>query len=61
MKPEILTDKTDRFSDWLEQIIQDVIVGSLVIILTLAAVHWISDTMQERLDAIGVPPIERRR
>jgi hypothetical protein len=51
----------DRFSDWLEQIIQDVIVGSLVIILTLAAVHWISDTMQARLDAIGVPPIERRR
>jgi hypothetical protein len=51
----------DRFSEWLEQIIQDVIVGSLVIILTLTAVHWISDTMQERLDAAGVPPIERRR
>ena len=51
----------DRFSDWLEQIIQDVIVGSLVVILTLTAVHWISDTMQERLDAAGRPPVEVRR
>jgi len=51
----------DRFSDWLEQIIQDVIIGSLVIILTITAVHWISDTMQARLDAAGRPPVEGRR
>jgi hypothetical protein len=61
MKPESLIDKTDRFSDWLEQIIQDVIVGSLVVILTITAVHWIGSQMQDGLDSAGRPPIERRR
>lgn len=51
----------DRFSEWLEQVVQDVIIGSLVVILTITAVHWISDTMQARLDAAGRPPVEVRR
>jgi hypothetical protein len=44
-----------------EKIFQDILTGLLVLLIVLTAVHWISDTMQERLDAIGVPPIERRR
>lgn len=56
-----LIDRMDSFSDWFEQVIMDIIVGSLVVILTITAVHWVSDTQQERLDAAGRPPVERRR
>lgn len=51
----------DRFSNWFEQIVMDIIVGALVAILAIAAVRWIGDTMQTRLDAAGRPPIEGRR
>ncbi len=46
---------------FFERIFQDIITGLLVLVLTITAVHWISDTMQARLDAAGRPPVEVRR
>jgi hypothetical protein len=56
-----LIDRMDSFGDWLEKVIMDVIIGSLIVILVITAVRWIDGQMDERLTYDTKPPIERRR